>query len=410
MTDPAGGGAAPRMFAIVALAIAGFGFSLTPAANALDEKLLDLEWRVLRAVAPRAAPDDIVIVGIDPATLEAVTAPAGLWHEPLGLALARIAAARPRAMGLDYPLPERSYDSIRPGLDRALFRGLVAGVRNGPFVASLEIDPATRAARRIHTPFLAVLTEEHLGIGLAARDDDGVTRRFSLVLPTDDGGFPTLAGRLCRALSARCNDGLIDYSLGSAFRKVSLRDVLAAKDLESLQALFRDRIVLIGNTQPFVDRLRVPFNLAGWEKPAGDSPAVVVHAQTLRTAMLGAAPQEASRPLAAILALLACAPAPLAPLAARRRGSRGGCAWRRWRRRRPRRAPCGPVRSCRGPACHAARRWPATARRPPEKVAASGAEYSALPVGSTPLRRGPAPRTMGSRSRVSLLSRDLEAT
>src|SRR3954469_23270958 len=110
MTDPAGGGAAPRVFAIVALAIAGFGFSLTPAANALDDKLLDLEWRALRTAAPRPAPDDIAIVGIDPATLEAITAPPGLWHEPLGMALARIAAARPRAIGLDYPLPERSYD------------------------------------------------------------------------------------------------------------------------------------------------------------------------------------------------------------------------------------------------------------------------------------------------------------
>jgi len=308
MTDPAGGGAAPRMFAIVALALAGFGFSLTPAANTLDGKLLDLEWRLLRAVAPRSAPDDIVIVGIDPQTIEAVAAPPGLWHEPLGLALARIAAARPRAMGLDYPLPGRSYDALRPGLDRALFQGLAAAVSNGPFVATLEIDPVTRGARRIHTPFLAILTDAHLGIGLSARDDDGVTRRHSLVIPTEDGGFPTLAGRMCRVLSARCNDGLIDYSLGDAFRKIALRDVLAARDLESLHALFHDRIVLIGNTQPYVDRLRVPINLAAWEQASRDSPAVVVHAQTLRTAMLGAAPQEASRPLAVVLALLACAP------------------------------------------------------------------------------------------------------
>lgn len=321
MTDPAGGRASLTMFAVVALAIAGFAFSLTPLAIALDNRLLDLEWRVLRSVAPAPAPDDIVIVGIDPATVEAIPAPPGLWHQALGEALTRIAATHPRAIGLDYPLPERSYEAIHPGLDLALFRGIAAAVRNGTFVATLEIDPATRAARRIHTPFLALLSDKSLGIGLAARDDDGVSRRFSILIPTEDGGFPTLAGRLCRALSSRCNDGLIDFALGPPLRKVSLRDVLGAPDAASLAPLFRDRIVLIGYAQPYTDRLRVPLNLAGWEPPGRDSPAVVVHAQTLRTAMLGAAPQDASRALGVLLTLVACL-----PLAIRRRWLALACA------------------------------------------------------------------------------------
>jgi CHASE2 domain-containing sensor protein len=87
-----------------------------------------------------------------------------------------------------------------------------------------------------------------------------------------------------------------------------MRDVLAAKDAASLATLFRGRIVLIGNTQPYSDRLRVPLNLAAWEKSTRDSPAVVVQAQTLRTAMLGAAPDDASQPLAVVLALLASLP------------------------------------------------------------------------------------------------------
>ena len=314
MTEPAGGRASLAMFAVVALAIAGFAFSLTPVAAALDNRLLDLQWRVLRSIAPVAAPDDIVIVGIDQAALDAIAAPPGLWHQALGEALVRISAAHPRAIGLDYPLPERSYESIHPGLDLALFRGIAAAVGNGTFVAALEIDPATRSARRIHTPFLALLADSRLGIGLTARDDDGVTRRFSILIPTEDGGFPTLAGRLCRALSSRCNDGLIDFALGPPLQKVSLRDVLAAPDAASLGPIFRDRIVLIGNTQAYVDRLRVPMNLAAWEPAGRDSPAVVVHAQTLRTAMLGAAPQDASKALAVLLTLLACL-----PLAARRR-------------------------------------------------------------------------------------------
>ena len=296
--------AALRVFAVAAIAIAGFVFSITPIAAVLDDRLLDFEWRVLRKLAPKSAPDDIIIVGIDPPTLEAIAAPPGLWHEPLGLALARIAAARPRAIGLDYPLPERSFEAIRPGLDRALFAGLAAAVRNGPFVAALNIDARTRSARRIHAPFLSLLGDSRLGIGLLARDGDGVTRRFSLMIPTEDGGFPTFAGRMCRALSKECGDGLIDYALGAKLRYVSLKGVLEAHDVTVLERLFRDRIVLIGEAMPYADRVAVPVNLAAWEEASSDSPAIVVHAQSLRTA-LASAPQEASRPLAVLLLSLA---------------------------------------------------------------------------------------------------------
>ena len=293
-----------RAFAVAALAMAGFAFSITPLAGAFDDRLLDCEWSLLRKLAPKLAPDDIIIVGIDPSTVEAITAPPGLWHEPLGLALARIAASRPRAIGLDYPLPERSFEAIRPGLDRALFAGLAAAVRNGPFVAALNIDARTRSARRIHPPFLALLGDERLGIGLLARDGDGVTRRFSLLIPTEDGGFPTFAGRICRALSKECGDGLIDYSLGARLRYVPLKAVLDAQDAGFLERLFRDRVVLVGEAMPYADRVAVPVNLAAWEETSSDSPAIVVHAQSLRTA-LASAPHEAARPLTMLLLSLA---------------------------------------------------------------------------------------------------------
>jgi CHASE2 domain-containing sensor protein len=302
MSEPDGAvRATTRAFWVAAIALAGFVMSLTPMRSALDDALLDREWRLLRQFDTRPAPDDIIIVGIDPATVSAIPAPPGLWHEPLGLALARIAAAKPRAIGLDYPLPERSFDSIRPGLDRALLAGLVAAAQNGPFVATLGIDPRTRSARPIHAPFVAVLGESRLGIDLVARDADGVTRRFSLVIPTEDGGFPTFAGRLCRAMARQCGDGLIHYALGAPLRYVPLKTVLEAKDAALLAKLFRDRIVLIGETQPYSDRIKVPVNLAAWEPSGRDSPAIVVHAQSLRTALLDAAPREASRPLTVLL-------------------------------------------------------------------------------------------------------------
>src|SRR6202521_5087421 len=127
MNEPDDGGrAATRAFAVAAIALAGFLVSLTPLVPYLDDALLDREWRLLRQFDPRPSADDIIIVGVDPATVNAIPEPPGLWHASLGVALARIAAAKPRAIGLDFPLPERSYEAIRPGLDRALLVGLAA--------------------------------------------------------------------------------------------------------------------------------------------------------------------------------------------------------------------------------------------------------------------------------------------
>ena len=301
-----GGRAALRTVAVAAVALAGFLLSLTPAAGWIDGALLDSGWRTLRKLDTRPAPDDIIVVGIDPATVAAIPEPPGLWHQPLGVALARIAAAQPRAIGLDFPLPERSFDSIHPGVDRALFTGLASAVEAAPFVAVLTIDARTRGARRIYTPYLALLGESRLGIGLLAHDGDGVTRRFSLAIPTEDGAFPTLVGRLCRAMAMACSDGLINYALGAPITFVPMKTVLQAGDSALLARLLRGRIVLIGEAQPYSDRIDVPVNVAGWEAGGRTSPAIVVHAQALRTAMSGTAPGEASRPFVMLL-VTACA-------------------------------------------------------------------------------------------------------
>ena len=294
-----------RGLAVAAVALAGLVFSMLPPTARLDAAILDTEWRLLRRFEVQAAPNDIVIVGVDEATVAAIPEPPGLWHAALGHALTKLAAAKPRAIGLELALPERSYDGVKAGLDRALFDGLAAAVESGPFVAVLSIDARTRGARNIHKPFLALLGESRLGIGLMAHDSDGVARRFSLVVPTEDGGFPTLEGRLCRALKRPCVDGLIHYALGVPFKYVPLKTLLTTDDKAAFEQAFRDRIVLIGEAQRFTDRVSVPVNLAGWENGGTDAPGIVVHAQTLRTALAGVAPQEASRPLAILLVSLA---------------------------------------------------------------------------------------------------------
>ena len=300
-----GGRSAMRAIAAAAIALLGLVFSLLPVAERLDSVLLDAEWRLLRRFDWRPAPEEIVIVGIDEESVRAIPEPPGLWHAALGRALARIAAARPRAIGLALPLPERSYDAVKAGVDRALFEGLATAVEAAPFVAVLSIDARTRGARNIHLPYLALLGESRLGIDLTARDADGVARRFSLLVPTEDGGFPTLEGRMCRAMKRQCSDGLIHYSLGRPFGYVPFKNVLSMTDERLLAGLFHDRIVMLGEAQAFADRVEVPVNLAGWEAEERTSPGIVVHAQTLRTALAGAAPQEASRPAIVILLTLA---------------------------------------------------------------------------------------------------------
>src|SRR6185436_7694402 len=116
MSEPDDGGrAVHRAVAVAAAAFAGFLFSLSALAPVLDGPALDAAWRTLRKFGVIPAADEVIIVGIDPASVNAIPQPPALWHEPLGRALARIAAARPRAIALEFPLPDRSFDSIRPG-------------------------------------------------------------------------------------------------------------------------------------------------------------------------------------------------------------------------------------------------------------------------------------------------------
>lgn len=292
-----------RAIALAALALGGLLFSFTPLAERADHGILDAQWRLLRKFESRPSPEPVIVVGVDEASLGALPEPPPLWHAALGRALARVAAARPRAIGFDLALPDRSFDTLRAGLDQALFEGLAEAARAAPFVAVLSVDPGTRAVRRIHTPFLALLGERRLGLDLLATDADGVARRFTLLVPTEDGGFPTLVGRLCRELRRDCGEGLIDYGLGEPILSVPLRNVLSMQDQALFDGLFRDKIVLFGQTRRFAERVEVPWNMAAWEGGGGDSPAIVVHAQTLRTALAGA-PAEASRPIVLVVVTL----------------------------------------------------------------------------------------------------------
>src|SRR4051812_13616840 len=161
-----------RAAAVAAIALLALLYSLTPLADRADAAILDVEWSLLSRLDSRPAPDDIMIVGVDEASYREILEPPGMWHAQIGEVLVRVASAQPRAIGLDIALPERSFEPVRAGLDRALLVGLAAARRAAPIVAGLSIDARSRAARPVFPPLLAVLGEDGLGISLLARDGD----------------------------------------------------------------------------------------------------------------------------------------------------------------------------------------------------------------------------------------------
>ena len=81
------------LFILVLLAAIGLG--ATSVVDPLDRQFLDLEFRWLRAHAPRAndAANDVVIVGIDDATTKVLSEPLTLWHAHIGRFLEAVTRA-----------------------------------------------------------------------------------------------------------------------------------------------------------------------------------------------------------------------------------------------------------------------------------------------------------------------------
>lgn len=255
-----------------------------PAVQRAELALLDAQFAFLRALGPKPVAGDVVLVGIDEATLEAFPEPIALWHRRLAAVLNGLARARPRAVGLDVELPDRSYDFVQPGLDAALLQGLHAARGAAPLVVALGID-AAGGVRPIHAPFLAAAGADGAGVASWFLDADGQVRRFDEAQGEDGASVPMFAGVLARALGATTRTGLLDYALGPAFEYVPAHDVAAwaaANDAARLEAAFAGRVVLVGSVLPYLDRHATPVRLAGWEERP-TVPGVLLHAQALRS-------------------------------------------------------------------------------------------------------------------------------
>ena len=162
------------------------GLSLTPWLRPLDLTLLDVQFKALRTHALRPAANDVVIVGFDEDTTRVLREPFTLWHPHFGKFLQAAAGAGAAAIGLDVVLPDRSYESIAPGYDRALLTGILIARRAAPIVLAQTVDPAGKT-RPIYPAFAAAAGADALGYALLPVDADGAVRRFDEHLEVGDG-------------------------------------------------------------------------------------------------------------------------------------------------------------------------------------------------------------------------------
>ena len=296
-----------RLAPFLAVLICGALLAAARGTEIADLKLLDLQFRVLRAWFPQPVGRQVVVVGVDEETAEHFPEPIALWHRYLGRFLGAMARAKPAALGLDIVLPDRSFDSVLPGADRVLMQGLLEARRSFPLVLALTLDPAGNR-RAIHAPFATLAGPGGIGYALFPVDTDGVVRRFDEHLGAAGESVPTLTGQMARHLGLDPRPGLVDYRQGERFNYIPMQRVLQwaeQQDESALTAAFRDKVVFLGMMLPFVDRLRVPVSLAAREPVSPDVPGVLVQAQVIRNLVNGGLIRRA--PDAAILALCGAA-------------------------------------------------------------------------------------------------------
>ncbi len=265
----------------------------SPLADA-ERTAFDLQMRLLRATYPRPVGDDVVLVGIDEETEARFQEPVALWHRHFAEVLHALAKARPRAVGVDIVLPERSFDGIVPGLDLAMMRGMLGLKRSTVLVYVQTVDSRGHLVP-VQPNYRNIVTAENLGVDQHLRDPDSVSRWFGELHARDGEVIPTLVSQMLRGLRKTAGEGYIDYSLGAPLDYVPIH-VVKDWDEDKLSKAFGGRIVLIGSLLGGTDRWRLPVKLlsrdpgraAANEEEEGarlayNQPGVLVHLQALRS-------------------------------------------------------------------------------------------------------------------------------
>lgn len=283
----------------------------TSAIAGLERAAFDGQMRLLRRTHPRPIADDVAIIGIDEATYAAYPEPFALWHKHSEAMLHALARARPRAVGVDVVLPDHSYDSILPGSDIALMKGLMDVKRAAPLVYVQTLSDKSTPAP-IQKNYLGILGPANVGLDQQSIDPDLTSRRF------DEGEqvSATLAGQILRQLNIPVHSGYIDYSVGERLDYVPMHLLApmpgkAGLTDAQLRSRFENRIVLVGSVIGGADRWTLPVHLMvndpGRTRDASayDQPGVLIHAQVLRNHLASGLLQPTPLAMALVMMFLA---------------------------------------------------------------------------------------------------------
>ena len=266
---------------------------LTGAASSLDRiEALALDLR-FRLAGPRPAPDDVVIVAVDEATIRAVGS-YPLSRGVLADIVARISAAGPRVLALDFLFLEDS----RSGADRALADALAEATAvigaaavfdsgddapppeaAGGTAVDLGIGPIPRATT-VTWPAGIFLGRARPGLVNVSVDAGGTPRHVPLLVAADGGVAPGFALVVAAAaLAAEPRFGTDSITLGSVRQPLDLghhlpltyygpegtittisAERVLAGDPEALAALAGRTVVLGTTALGSGDRFATPFD------------------------------------------------------------------------------------------------------------------------------------------------------
>ncbi len=300
-----------------------------PARALLDHRILDTQFRLLRATGPLPVADDPVLVGIDEATYSAFEWPLGLWHPHLATFLDAMRTAGARLVVLDVLMPMQAIpetltrladEGHLPYHDDALLGAILAlDEAHVPLVFAEAPDDGGKRILRGYSELLSLLAgmgdvDDRFGYAQVPLDADGAQRRYRASVE----GRPALAARAAGILGHDPRDGLINFTLGEPLSYVPMQRVNVWQDEGDSNALrerFRDRVVFLGSVSQADDRRPLPVQLFAGEDDSPDpraasfrQPGVVAHLQALR----GYAADRTIRELACwqllvLVALLLCA-------------------------------------------------------------------------------------------------------
>ena len=283
------------LFAVAGFLVALFALLPTPEESLVADAerfAFDQQMRLLRKVHERPLADDVVLVGTNEETYRAFEEPFALWHRRFAAVMHALAKAKPRAVGVDFVLPERTFENIAPGIDLAMMRGLLDLKRATKLVYVQTLDSQGRLVE-VQPNYRGIIGPENLGLDQHYRDPDSVSRRFGPMTLDAGAEAPTLVSQLLKSVGRPPDEGYIDYSLGTPLPYVPLHQI-PEWDEEKLRKTFGGKIVMVGSLVGFVDRWRLPTKLLAVDpgRPAkmseGDpreyiQPGILIHVQALRS-------------------------------------------------------------------------------------------------------------------------------